>query len=200
MADIKSPNCIRIPLHGPAITAVDPSKTTIENGIVHDGHKIDITTNANDEPIIVKMSKEPARRDTALATKMAIGDDAKRTGDSNGDAVIEMDVDECIDGHDEMPLNRSNKIKALHPTDGDDANERTVLWHHRKLANWPAIDFDSSIQRIITRCTSTLNGKVEIDTVTIPTQPPHDGIPADDDSIAYATLEAALSNSKETIV
>lgn len=127
MAEIKSAHCIRIPLHGPETTTIDPSKPTIENGIAHDGHKIAITINASDEPIIVKMSKEPARRDTALAAKAAIDNDVKHMGDSNGDAVIEMEADECIDGHDEMPLNRSNKIKVLHQNDGDDANERTVL-------------------------------------------------------------------------
>lgn len=79
------------------------------------------------------MVKEPARRDTGHIANASVGGDPKSGARANGDAVIEVDdgggVDECIDGHDEAPLNRPHKVQAkqMDGSGEDTTGSKTVL-------------------------------------------------------------------------
>lgn len=123
--DPKSAQCIRIPLHGPPIntSATEPSIQIIENGgiVIHDAHKIDITT--NDEQIIVQMAEEPIRRTPGHIANVNAANDANGC---NGEAVIEVEIDESADSQDEIPLNRRKQIKVLQ-NDGGDVSSKSVL-------------------------------------------------------------------------
>lgn len=123
--DPKSAQCIRIPLHGPPIhiSTTEPSIQIIENGgiVIHDAHKIDITT--NDAQVIVQMAEEPTRRTPGHVANVNAENDVSGC---NGEAVIEVEIDEGSDGLDEIPLNRRNKIKVLQK-DGDDDSSKPVL-------------------------------------------------------------------------
>lgn len=122
--DPKSAQCIRIPLHGPPIntSATEPSIQMIENGIViHDVHKIDIAT--NDEQIIVQMAEEPVRRTPGHVANANAENDVNGC---NGEAVIEVEIDESADSQDEIPLNRRKQIKVLQ-NDGGDVSSKSVL-------------------------------------------------------------------------